>query len=159
MEPHMTFRITALDYTPFAHLFDLSDAELAAQEARRVTAQSSPGYPCRVSLQDAAVGETLILTNFRNLDTASPYAASHAIYVRQDAASADPRPGEIPDVLARRLLSVRGFDTAGMMQEADVVQGTALDAALSRVFTNADVAFVDIHNAKKGCFAARAVRA
>ena len=154
----MTFQITALDYAPFEELFALTDDDLARRGACRVTAETWPGYPCRVSLEDAAVGEVLILTNYRHLDVASPYASCHAIYVRKDAARASPPPGTIPDVLSRRLLSVRGIDTEGFIREAEVVEGEALAAALDRVFRIPDIAFVDIHNAARGCFAARARR-
>ena len=46
----MSFRITGLPAERFAHLFTLSDPELAAQGAVRRTADGRmPGYPCRQS--------------------------------------------------------------------------------------------------------------
>ncbi|WP_095589785.1 DUF1203 domain-containing protein [Actibacterium ureilyticum] len=155
----MTFQIHALDYAPFAALFDLSDAALAERGARRVRADADPGYPCRVSLRDAAVGEELILTNYRHLDVASPYAATHAIFVRKGAIRATPRPGALPQVLTRRVLSLRAFDMAGFMAEADITDGAGLRHRLEAMLAGPGVAFVDIHNAKQGCFAARATRA
>lgn len=155
----MTFRITALDYAPFAPLFTLSDAELASRGARRVVADTSTGFPCRVSLEDAAVGETLILANHRHLDGDTPYAASHAVFVRAGARPATPVPGEIPAVLRRRLLSVRAYDADRMMIDADVVPGESVAPALAALFARPETAFVHIHNARPGCFAAAAVRA
>ena len=67
------FRIVAQPAERFAYLFTLTDEELAAQGARRSTADHKPGFPCRVSLADAEVGEQVILTPFRHHDTASPY--------------------------------------------------------------------------------------
>ena len=52
----MTYRIQGLDPRPFDHLFGLSDDELAEHNARRVTVTNKPGFPCRVSLEDAAGG-------------------------------------------------------------------------------------------------------
>lgn len=50
----MSFRITGLPAERFAHLFALSDQELAAQGAvRRIADGRMPGYPCRVSLTDS----------------------------------------------------------------------------------------------------------
>ncbi len=155
----MTFRIIALDPAPFVPLFALSDAELAACNARRVTATENPGFPCRVSLVDAALGETLILANYAHLSGPTPYASTHAVYVRPGAQPAQPAPGEIPEVLARRLLSVRAFDVAQMMIDADVVDGRNVASHLEGLFARAEVDFVHLHNAKPGCFAAAAVRA
>ena len=55
----MTYAIQGLDPAAFAPLFAMGDAELAANRAVRVTAEADRGYPCRVSLQDAARGEEL----------------------------------------------------------------------------------------------------
>ena len=155
----MTFQITALDPTPFAPLFPLSDAELAARGARRVVADSHPGFPCRVSLEDAAIGETLILANHAHLVGNTPYAATHTIYVREHAVRATPAPGEVPEVLRRRLLSVRAYDAAAMMVDAEVLEGEGLAPHLEALFACPDVAFVHLHNARPGCFAAAVTRA
>ena len=155
----MTFRIVALDPAPFVPLFELSDAELAARHIVRHTATATPGFPCRVSLADAEVGETLLLLNFEHLPAASPYRSTHAIYVREGAAEAHPAPGEVPEVIARRLISARGFDAGGMMTDADVAEGPAIAPLIERLFADPAVVHVDLHNARPGCFAARAVRA
>lgn len=154
----MTFQISALAATPFAPLFELSDEDLALAGGVRVVADESPGFPCRVSLTDAAAGETLVLVNHRHLDMPSPYAASHAVYVREGAVQAHPAPGAVPDAIARRLLSVRAYDARGFMRTAEVVEGTALAPLLEAMLAEAEVDFVDIHNARQGCFAARARR-
>lgn len=154
----MTFQIHALPKTSFEDLFDLADAELQKRGVLRVTADSEPGYPCRVSLQDAKVGEELILLNYQHLEGNTPYAASHAIYVRKNAIQAQMMPGQIPEVLSRRLLSVRGFNRQKLMVEADVVDGQNLAMKLKALFLNIDVDVVHVHNAKQGCFAAKVTR-
>lgn len=155
----MTFQIAALPYAPFEALFKLSDDALAARGARRVIADMSPGLPCRVSLREADIGDEVILTNYRHLDVNSPYAATHAIYVRRDVDRAQLAPGEVPEVLSTRLLAVRGIGADGYMQDAEIVDGTEVSAALHTMFADPRIVFIDIHNAKRGCFAARAVRA
>ena len=155
----MTFQIRSLDPDAFAALFDLSDTALTERRARRVVATESPGFPCRVSLAEAEKGETLLLLNYQHLDVSSPYAAKHAIYVRQDAEQAFPAPGTVPDILSSRLLSVRAFDETGEMVEADIVEGADLARQLTAFFMSAKVEFADIHAAKRGCFMARAERA
>lgn len=155
----MPFQILALPYEPFAELFTSSETALAAANIVKVVADTSPGFPCRVSLADAQVGETVLLLNHAHVTGATPYAAAHAIYVREGAVRAQVPVGVVPDVLARRLLSVRGFNAHQMMVEADVVEGRDLAQTLDAFFTDPAIACVHIHNAKQGCFAAKAVRA
>jgi len=151
----MSFQISGLPVQPFTALFSLSDTELASRDIVRRTVEENPGYPCRVSLRDAAVGETVLLLNYTHLDVASPYRSSHAIYVRQDADAAQLAPDEIPEVLTRRLLSVRAFDASGMMVAAEVVEGRELASAIEQLFSDPRAAYLHAHNAKPGCFAAR----
>lgn len=154
----MTFQIHALPAQDFAHLFDLTDAELAKIRSQRVIADEPHCYPCRVSLSDAQIGEELILTNHAHLSAHSPYDSSHAIFVRKDVATAISKIDDVPDVLARRLLSVRAFDADSLMQHAEVLEGVELAAQLRTYFTNPDIAYVHIHNARQGCYAAKATR-
>ncbi|MEO1035518.1 MAG: DUF1203 domain-containing protein [Pseudomonadota bacterium] len=154
----MSFQIEALPAESFAALFALSDDALQERHIARRTVDCAPGYPCRVSLVDASVGETVLLLNHTHLDVASPYRASHAIFVREQAETATPLPGEIPPALRLRLLSLRAFDENGYLLAADVVHGREVDTPLAAMIDDPRVAFVDIHNAKPGCFAARARR-
>ncbi len=155
----MDFQIHALPLEPFAGLFDLSEEELAAQNMHRVTTQKFPGSPCRITLEDAPVGEDVILLNHKHLEGSTPYAASHAIYVRDTENQAHPAIGEIPEVLTRRTLSLRGFDDAQMIIAAEIVEGADLALTLAKMFDDPAVRFVHIHFAGRGCYAAKATRA
>jgi hypothetical protein len=155
----MSFQITGLPLSQFSALFSMPVEELARQGALRVTADKHPGFPCRVSLQDAEIGETLILLNYEHLPVATPYRSSHAIYVRESATEAQLAMDEVPHHLRPRLLSVRGFDERCMMQAADAVPGTALEKLIEQMFANPSIAFLHVHNAKWGCYAARVDRA
>jgi hypothetical protein len=155
----MHFQISGLPLNSFAPLFALSDEELAHHDAVRVIADRSPGFPCRVSLQDAEVGERLILLNYEHLAIASPYRSRHAIYVRESATEAQLGSDEVPAQLRTRLLSVRAFDGRSMMKGAEVTPGTALERVIELLFSTPDVTYLHIHNAKPGCYAARVDRA
>jgi Protein of unknown function (DUF1203) len=155
----MSFRISGLAAREFSALCGLTDAELAARNARRVVADRHPGFPCRVSLVDAQPGENVLLVNYEHLPLTSPYRSRYAIYVRENASDAHLGVNEIPQVLQHRLLSLRAFSRAGMLLDADVVEGTALAAALERLLAPAEVAYLHVHNARPGCFAARVDRA
>jgi hypothetical protein len=150
----MTFRITGLPATPFRHLYGLNDNALAAHGAMRYIANESPGFPDRIELRDARVGESLLLVNYEHQSAPTPYRSNHAVFVLEGAEETYDRVGEIPDVLSRRLLSLRGFSVDGMLQHADVVEGKDLRNAISSFFGRDDVAYIHAHNARQGCYAA-----
>ena len=154
----MSFQVSGLPVAQFAPLFGLSDAELVQRDIVRQTADTSPGFPCRVSLRDAEPGETLLLLNFEHLAVASPYRSRHAIYVREYAENARVAVDEIPEVLRLRLLSLRAFDKRGMLLDADVVNGREVEPLIERMLGQTGVEYIHVHNAKPGCFAARVDR-
>jgi hypothetical protein len=127
--------------------------------ARRVTVDERPGFPCRVSLADAEVGETVLLLSFAHHDVSSPYRGTGPIYVRQGVRTAAPAVNEIPVMFRHRLLSLRGYDAAAMLIAADVVQGSDLEGAIGSMFTDQSVSYLHIHNAKPGCYNCRVTRA
>jgi hypothetical protein len=154
----MVYMITGLSPAPFAPLFDLDDATLAMRGARRVVADRRPGYPCRVSLEDAEPGDALLLVNHVSQAGNTPYRASHAIYVRRGATVARFLDAP-PPVFATRWLSLRGFDVEAMMRDARLTGPGEADAAIRAMLDDPAIAFIDVHNAAPGCFAARVERA
>ena len=155
----MDFQIRALDEQPFCRLFGQESEVLARQGIERKTVDGRPGYPCRISLRDVDVGETVLLVNYEHLPGTSPYRSSHAIFVREGATKATVDRNEIPEMLRIRLLSVRAFDEKGMMIDADVVDGHQLEPVICRMLSNRSVDFLHLHNAKHGCFMARVDKA
>jgi hypothetical protein len=154
----MSFRITGLSPEPFQHLFALPDAELAARGAVRRIADRKPGFPCRISLTDAEPGQEVILTHFEHHAVASPFRASHAIYIRRGEQRHD-AVDQVPEQLRLRLLSVRAFDRAGMLVDADVVDGHALEPVIARLLGDPRADYLHVHYARPGCYAARIDRA
>jgi hypothetical protein len=118
-----------------------------------------PGFPCRVSLVDAEVGEVVVLLSFTHHDVPTPYRASGPVFVREGAKTATPVPGEIPLMFHHRLLSVRAYDAAAMLVGAKVVKGQELEDAIRRFFAEDGVSYLHIHNAQPGCYNCRVVRA
>jgi hypothetical protein len=159
MQEHpMNFQISSLDVDQFAHLFGKDSETLARLGVDRVVANAHPGYPCRVSLQDAEVGETVLLMNYEHQSATSPFRSSHAIYVREHARQSVPEMNVVPDSLRCRILSVRAFDESGYIVDAELVDGKQLEPVLDRMFANETVSYLHIHNAKLGCYAALAQR-
>jgi hypothetical protein len=151
----MSYVISGLDPAPFAPFYSLSDAELAEHGVVRMAVTGKPGFPCRVTLEDAEPGEHVLLLNHEHLPVDTPYRSRHAIFVREGAVNAPQYEGEIPEQLAIRLLSVRAFDAAGMMTDAEVIDGKALDALARDWLARPEVPYLHVHNAKRGCFMAR----
>ncbi len=155
----MPFRIRPLPAAPFAGLSALSEATLATRLIKRLVVDTCPGYPCRVSLEDARPGETVHLLHFTHQDAATPFRASHAIYVRDGAEPADLPPGEVPVMIRRRMISLRAFDASGMMVNADIADGADVAAGIEALFRHPLTDYIHLHFAKQGCFAARVDRA
>jgi len=151
----MTFRITGLSPEPFRPLYGLADERLSELGVKRYRVDRNPGYPDRVEMRDAAIGETVLLLNHCHQTGDTPYRASHAVFVREGAEEPYDRLGEVPQVLRSRLLSLRAFDASHMMVDADVVEGTDIEALIARLFKNPGAAYIQAHYAKRGCYAGR----
>jgi hypothetical protein len=152
----MNFRIVGLPADEFTHLFQLSDADLAAVGGVRRTADGN--YPCRVSLTDAKPGEELLLINYEHLPVDSPYRMRFAIFVREGDQTFD-KVNEVPDQLRKRMLAVRSFDSNGMMVDNRLVDGQAVEPVIERLLTPSNVDYLHIHFASPGCYAAKVMRA
>jgi hypothetical protein len=155
----MSFRITGLPAERFAHLFALSDAELSVHGAvRRIADARTPGYPCRISLTDSAPGDELLLVNYEHHAVDSPYRMRFAIFVRKGEETYD-EIDQVPEQLRLRTLAVRAFDHAAMMLAFELVDGRDLEQAIERLLALPRAAYLHIHFAAPGCYAARVERA
>jgi len=115
-------------------------------------ADSKPGYPCRVTLENAEPGEKLLLLNYEHLAVDSPYRSSHAIFVKDGAVSKTCQPGQIPEIVQTYLLSIRAFDAKNMMVEADVCEGDQIEQLLVKFMANDEVEYLHVHTANVGIF-------
>ncbi|MDJ0978801.1 MAG: DUF1203 domain-containing protein [Erythrobacter sp.] len=155
----MDYVIEGLDPAAFKPYFGLDDTQLKSRNAARFQVDAKPGYPCRVSLEDAQVGETVILLNHVSRADNTPYRASHAIFVRERLGEGARFRNAVPEVFHSCILSLRGFDEAGMIIDARLRQPGEADSDLRGLFENDAVVEIDVHNAIRGCFSARARRA
>ena len=154
----MNYQLRGLEPAPFEKLFELDDEALAARGMRRMRSDQPVGFPCRVSLEDTPVGEEVILLPFNHQDSHSPYRASGPIFVRRGRTAAR-IVNELPSYLTLRPLSVRAYDAADEMVDADVVDGAAAEPLIQRYLARADVAYLHVHFARRGCYACRVDRA
>jgi hypothetical protein len=142
----------------FAHLFALSDAELAkAGAVRRIASARDPGYPCRISLTDSQPGDELLLVNYEHHAVDSPYRMRFAVYVRRGEETYD-KVNEVPLQLRLRMLAVRAFDANAMLVGWELIDGRKLEEAIERLLANPRAAYLHVHYAAPGCYAARVDR-
>jgi hypothetical protein len=157
--PMTSFQIAGLCPAPFEPLFALSSRELAGLGARRVVASAGQGFPCRIGLADADAGDHLLLLPFEHQPARSPYRASGPIYVRIGARQRVLAPGEVPECVRTRQISLRAYDAEHMIVDAEVCAGDAVAGEIERLFGSPAVSYIHLHNAKRGCFSCLARRA
>jgi hypothetical protein len=154
MEACMNYVIEGLDPRQFAPLFACDAASLRAQSVVEVIADDDD-YPCRISLAGAAKGDRLLLVNYAHLPAASPYRSAHAIYIAQGSREKAIYRNRIPPVMTSRMLSIRAFDANDMMVDADLIDGSEAEKLIRHQLANPATAYLHVHFAKRGCFAAR----
>lgn len=154
----MNFQITGLPLAPFQLYFSMDADELARHGAMRLIADDDTS-PCRVSLAHAALGEELLLVSYEHQSAQSPYRAAGPVYVRKSAIEAKLAANEVPEQIRSRLLSVRGYDRGDLIVEAEVAEGAVIEATIEQFFRSDSVAYIHLHFARRGCYAARVDRA
>jgi len=153
----MGFQLSGLPVAAFSALFGQPDEALHRLNILRLAAE--PGFPCRLSLRDAEPGEPVLLLGYDHLPVATPYRSSGPIFIREDAVETAVFINEVPHDMRRRLYSVRGYDEAGMMIDADVSEGGVIEALIERLFADERISYLHLHHARRGCYACRADRA
>jgi len=125
---------------------------------RRIADGRDPGYPCRISLTDSQAGDELLLVNYEHHPVASPYRMRFAVYVRRGEETYD-EVDQVPEQLRLRTLAVRAYDADAMMVGWELAEGGELESAIARLFAVPRAAYLHVHYAAPGCYAARVNRA
>jgi hypothetical protein len=155
----MAYRIRGLDPTPFTKFYHMEEAELAAAGVTRMRVDTSPGYPDRITMRDMEVGDTALLLNFEHLPVNSPYRSCHAIFVQEGAKTPADYRDTVPDVMTRRVMSLRGLDDRGFIVDADLAEGDDIEPLILKLFEDPAIAYIHAHYAKRGCFSGLIERA
>lgn len=155
----MNFQFQALKHQQFTQYYGLTDEELASKGVQVYTVDSYPGYPCRVTLKESEVGKRILLLNHEHLSVNSPYRSRHAIFVEDGAQAQNVPINNVPESIKLRQVSIRAFDSNGMMTEADCISGEKVAPLLSSMLSNPEVAYIQVHTAERGCFLAQVERA
>lgn len=150
----MTYIVQGLSPKPFSHLLNQSSESLAASGAVRQVVDAAPGYPCRISLEDAAVGESVILLNHESHATSTPFPSAYAIFIRENQTEAAVYEDTLPPVFVNRCIALRMFNSEAMLVGATISQGELLEPAIIQALAREHVEYIHAHNAAHGCFAA-----
>lgn len=134
---------------PFPLLDDTS-------EFRTIVVDEPDAYPCRRCLTDALPGERVRLLSYDPFTGDSPYRHPGPIFVHDSECERDD--DAVPAQLTRRQLSLRSFDAQHLMRSGEVVEGTLLLERATQLLVDPDIAYIHVHNAGPGCFAARVDR-
>jgi len=127
---NLDITVKALDHNLFAKYFAMSSAELESCGAYLFVADKNPFYPCRVSLQDAKIGETVLAIRYEHHPVKGPYGSTGPIFIRKGVKTVRPETNEVPAMLRHRLLSVRGYNSESLMIEGDAVAGEELETVV-----------------------------
>ncbi len=154
----INFQIYALNNNNFTYLFSLPDTELRKLNAKKITVDEYPGYPCRVSLEDAKIGEAIIALPYIHHEVNSPYRSSGPIFIRDKCLPASLATNEIPAVLNNRLLSLRAYNKQSMMIDVLITDGKDVKKMIINLLANNKIEYIHIHNANPGCYSCRVER-
>jgi hypothetical protein len=155
----MSFIVSGLPIETFAPLFGLGDAALAEHNALRRTAVAGERFPCRITLEDAPAGQSVLLLNYEHQPALSPYRSRYAIYVSEAARETRRLADELPSALRGRPIALRAFDANGMLVGMDLVLDDTVAETIERQFAEPAARYIHAHNPAAGCFAARIDRA
>ena len=155
----MSFIVSGLPLETFQPLFGLGDDELAERGVVRRVIEDGDRAPCRITLEDAPAGASMLLLNYEHQTAASPYRSRYAIYVNEAAAETARLKDELPRVFLGRPLALRAFDAQGFLIGAELTDYAQVRVGIERQFANPEAAYHHVHNAIPGCYAARVDRA
>jgi hypothetical protein len=99
--------------------------------------------------------------DIRNQVTETAHCDGHcpAIFVREGAERTYDQVGIVPEVMKRRVIALRGYDSRGFIVEADIAEGEGIERLIGQIFENSAVRYIHAHNAKRGCFSGLIERA
>jgi len=128
-------------------------------EVQRLDADRT--YPCRHCLREASGRSGMLLFSYQTPKPKSVYGHPMAIFMCACDCERFEKKDVIPDIVRNRIVSFRAFYGDGMMiyDANELVDGGDHDAAVRRIFSRDDVAYINAHTAKAGCMLCHIERA
>jgi|SRR5579872_794543 len=122
---------------------------------------AADAYPCRHCLSEACAERGMLLLSHQAEEPRSVYGHPTAIFLCSQACTRFDQLDAIPEIVRDRHVSLRAFKRDGMMLYGsnELAEDGGHDAAVRRILAHEEVAFINVHTAKAGCFLCRIVRA
>lgn len=138
-------------------------APISAEVVRRVRdtltdefgnrlAVSRAAAPCRSCLRVTGPEERLILFAHRPFSTSGPYAEVGPVFIHADDCQPYAEPNKFPADFVQRCLTVRGYNTRGTIEAAELSTPGDPEASIARLFADERVRFIHVRNPAWGCF-------
>lgn len=137
----------------------LGATQLHGNPVETVIADSKPGYPCRLSLEDADEGEEIYLLSHSPFDSANPYRETGPIFVRKNAVPAALGVNELPQIALARSIVVRAYNSEGKMLAANPMETSQISQTIQKFLDDEAVEYIHLRAASCGCFLCSARRA
>jgi hypothetical protein len=110
------------------------------------------GAPLRCCLREARAGERLVLIAYRPAGTAGKYREIGPVFVHADACEGYVESDAYPAGFRHRQQVFRGYDDAGRIADAVLVEGAEAEAGIRRLLARPEVATVHSRNVLYGCY-------
>lgn len=153
------FQIFALEANEFEDLLSMDHQQLKEQGAYWIEVDDKPKFPCRISLEDAEIGEMVLALSYTHHNKLSPYNSSGPIFIRKNVASTLLNINQTPKMLHHRKLSVRAYSAKAEIAGGALIDGNQLSQTLKDLFSKSEIDYIQIHHAINGCFFCTAKRA
>jgi len=116
--------------------------------------------PCRHCLSESAVGAPILLGSYHFGRPIGVYWTPSPVFIHAEACRRFGQPNIVPEIVRRRLVSVRAYDADDMClyDLGDVSDGGEVDWLINRALADARTDYVNIHTARPKCFLCRVER-
>ena len=146
------FQVSGIQTAEIQDIINYDESSWIRSNIKKVTVDSKPGYPCRWSLEDAEIGEEVLLFTYTHHAVESPYRSSGPVYIRPMAKQAQLKPNQLPLMLHHRLLSLRVYNQKAFMIDARTIEGKVTEETIQDIFRNPEASYIHVHNSGPGCY-------
>jgi hypothetical protein len=113
---------------------------------------SAPGSPLRCCLTRSAEGEPVVLFRYSPDAGTGPYQEEGPVFAHADACDGPERTDVLPMALRKAPRVLRAYDAQGRIHTGELAAPDDLDAAVEKLFTDPEVARIQVRSLSHGCF-------
>ena len=119
-----------------------------------IVVDKEAAFPCRICLEDARVGDRVLLCSYSPFARPTPYRTVGPIFVHETSCRPFRPSAQVPDMIRRRRVALRAYSAdSSQMLDCDVVEGETLAERAELMLKDRRVFRIDVHFARAGCYA------